>query len=81
MKLLVCSSIGSSYEHIFDKAIDLKEIFYHDLKKSKAMEYVLDFNTSYTVTLEEKNIKNLQKDGAVYWRYFDQIMKTAGFEK
>ena len=45
MKLLVCSSTGSSYEHIFDKAIDLKEIFYHDLKKSEAMEYVLDFNT------------------------------------
>ena len=79
MKLIVCCSKGSSYERIFDKAIDLidretlrwlkqdgvkmsrrirffihvmvtshcenlKEIFYHNLKKSEAMEYVLDFN-------------------------------------
>ena len=79
MKLIVCCSKGSSYEHIFDKAIDvteretlrllkldgikmsrrirffihvmvtshfenLKEIFYHNLKKSEAVEYVLDFN-------------------------------------
>ena len=79
MKLLVCCAKGSSYEHVFDKAIDfmenetlqslkldgvkmsrrrkffihvmvtshfenLKEIFYHDLKKSEAAEYVLDFN-------------------------------------
>ena len=79
MKLIVCCSKGSAYEHIFDKAIDiteretfqwlkqdgvkmsrrirffihvmvtshfenLKEIFYHNLKKSEAVEYVLDFN-------------------------------------
>ena len=79
MKLIVCCSKGSSYEHIFDKAIDvteretlqwlkqdgvkmsrrirffihvmvtshfenLKEIFYHNLKKSEAVEYMLDFN-------------------------------------
>lgn len=79
MKLIVCRSKGSSYEHIFDKAIDvteretlqwlkqdgvkmsrrirffihvmvtshfenLKEIFYHNLKKSEAVEYILDFN-------------------------------------
>lgn len=79
MKLLVCCAKGSSFEHIFDKAIDLtekatlrlltmdgvkmsrrikffihvmvtshfenlKEIFYHDLPKSEAAEYVLDFN-------------------------------------
>ena len=79
MKLIVCCSKGSSYEHIFDKAIDitekdtfqllkldgvkmsrrirffihvmvtshfenLKEIFYHNLKKSEAVKYVLDFN-------------------------------------
>ena len=79
MKLIVCCSKGSSYEHIFDKAIDiidhetiqllkqdgvtisrrirffihvmvtvsfenLKEIFYHNLKKTEAVEYVLDFN-------------------------------------
>ena len=79
MKLIVCCSTGSSYERIFDKAIDitekdtfrllkldgvkmsrrirffihvmvtshfenLKEIFYHNLKKSEAVEYVLDFN-------------------------------------
>ena len=79
MKLLVCCAKGSSFEHIFDKAIDLteketlrlltmdgvkmsrrikffihvmvtshfenlKEIFYHDLTKSEAAEYVLDFN-------------------------------------
>ena len=79
MKLIVCCSKGSSYERIFDKAIDLidretlrwlkqdgvkmsrrirffihvmvtshcenlKEIFYHNLKKSEAVEYVLDFN-------------------------------------
>ena len=79
MKLIVCCSKGSSYEHIFDKAIDitdretlqwleqdgvkmsrriqffihvmvtshfenLKEIFYHNLKKSEAIEYILDFN-------------------------------------
>ena len=79
IKLLVCCAKGSSFEHIFDKAIDLteketlrlltmdgvkmsrrikffihvmvtshfenlKEIFYHDLTKSEAAEYVLDFN-------------------------------------
>ena len=79
MKLIVCCSKGSSYEHIFDKAIDvteretlqwleqdgvkmsrrirffihvmvtshfenLKEVFYHNLKKSEAVEYILDFN-------------------------------------
>ena len=79
MKLLVCCAKGSSYEHVFDKAINfmenetlqllkldgvkmsrrikffihvmvtshfenLKEIFYHDLTKSEAAEYVLDFN-------------------------------------
>ena len=79
MKLLVCCAKGSSFEHIFHKAIDLteketlrlltmdgvkmsrrikffihvmvtshfenlKEIFYHDLTKSEAAEYVLDFN-------------------------------------
>ena len=79
MKLLVCCAKGSSFEHIFDKAIDLteketlrlltvdgvkmsrrikffihvmvtshfenlKEIFYHDLEKSEAVEYALDFN-------------------------------------
>ena len=79
MKLIVCCSKGSSYERIFDKAIDateketvqllkldgikmprskkffihvmvtshfenLKEIFHHNLKKSEAVEYVLDFN-------------------------------------
>ena len=79
MKLIICCSKGSSYEHIFDKAIELvenetirllkldnitisrrrhffvhvmvsahfenlKEIFYHDLKKKEAVEYVLDFN-------------------------------------
>ena len=79
MKLIVCCSKGSSYENIFDKAIDitdretlqwleqdsvkmsrrirffihvmvtshfenLKEIFYHNLKKSEAIEYILDFN-------------------------------------
>ena len=79
MKLIICSSKGSSYEHIFDKAIklteaetvrwlkkdgitvsrrtsffihvmvsshfeNLKEIFYHNLKKPEALEYVLDFN-------------------------------------
>ena len=79
MKLIVCCSKGSSYEHIFDKAIDitekdtfqllkldgvkmsrrirffihvmvtvsfenLKEIFYHNLKKTEAVKYVLDFN-------------------------------------
>ena len=79
MKLIVCCSKGSSYEHIFDKVIDitdretlqwleqdsvkmsrriqffihimvtshfenLKEIFYHNLKKSEAIEYILDFN-------------------------------------
>ena len=79
MKLIVCCSKGSSYERIFDKAIDvvdretiqllkhdgvkisrrirffihvmvtshfenLKEIFYHNLKKSEAVEYILDFN-------------------------------------
>ena len=79
MKLIICCSKGSSYEHIFDKAIklvenetirllkldnitisrrrhffvhvmvsahfeNLKEIFYHDLKKKEAVEYVLDFN-------------------------------------
>jgi len=79
MKLLVYCAKGSSFEHIFDKAIDLteketlrlltmdgvkmsrrikffihvmvtshfenlKEIFYHDLTKSEAAEYVLDFN-------------------------------------
>ena len=79
MKLIVCCSKGSSYEHIFDKAIDLidrktlqwlkqdgvklsrrirffihvmvtisfenlKEIFYHNLKKTEAVDYVLDFN-------------------------------------
>ncbi|MEL3907092.1 MAG: TetR/AcrR family transcriptional regulator [Treponema sp.] len=79
MKLIVCCSKGSSYEHIFDTAIhfaeqetiywleydgikinrrirffihvmvsshfeNLKEIFYHDLTKQEAVEYVLDFN-------------------------------------
>ena len=79
MKLIVCCSKGSSYERIFDKAIDateketvqllkldgikmprskkffihvmvtshfenLKEIFHHNLKKSEAVEYMLDFN-------------------------------------
>jgi len=79
MKLIVCCSKGTSYEHIFDKAIDiveaetlqllrhdgitisrrihlfihvmvsshfenLKEIFYHDLKKAEAVDYALDFN-------------------------------------
>ena len=79
MKLIVCCSKGSSYERIFDKAIDateketvqllkldgikmprskkffihvmvtshfenLKEIFHHNLKKSEAVDYVLDFN-------------------------------------
>ena len=79
MKLMICCSQGSSYEHIFDKAIEvveretlrwlhydgveitrriqffihvmvsshfdnLSEIFYHDLTKQEAIEYVLDFN-------------------------------------
>jgi transcriptional regulator, tetR family len=79
MKLLVCCAKGSSFEHIFDKAIDLteketlrlltmdgvkmsrrikffihvmvtshfenlKEIFYHDLTKSEAPDFMLDFN-------------------------------------
>ena len=79
MKLLVCCAKGSSYEHVFDKAIDfmesetlqllkldgvkmsrrrkffihvmvtshfenLKEIFYHDLTKSEAADFMLDFN-------------------------------------
>ena len=79
MKLLVCCAKGSSFEHIFDKAIDLteketlrlltmdgvkmsrrikffihvmvtshfenlKEIFYHDLTKSEAADFILDFN-------------------------------------
>ena len=79
MKLLVCCAKGSSFEHIFDKAIDLteketlrlltmdgvkmsrrikffihvmvtshfenlKEIFYHDLTKSEAADFMLDFN-------------------------------------
>lgn len=79
MKLLVCCAKGSSYEHIFDKAVtlietetiqllkydnialsprirffihvmvsshfeNLKEIFYHDLEKSEAIDYILDFN-------------------------------------
>ena len=39
------------------------------------------FNAAYTVTLEEKNINKLQKDAQVYWRYFDQLMAAAGFEK
>lgn len=79
MKLLICCAKGSSYEHVFDKAIDfmenetlqllkldgvkmsrrrkffihvmvtshfenLKEIFYHDLTKSEAADFMLDFN-------------------------------------
>ncbi len=79
MKLLVCCAKGSSYEHVFDKAIDfmenetlqllkldgvkmsrrikffihvmvtshfenLKEIFYHDLTKTEAADFMLDFN-------------------------------------
>ena len=79
MKLLICCAKGSSYEHVFDKAIDfmenetlqllkldgvkmsrrikffihvmvtshfenLKEIFYHDLTKSEAANFILDFN-------------------------------------
>ena len=79
MKVLVCCAKGSSFEHIFDKAIDLteketlrlltvdgvkmsrrikffihvmvtshfenlKEIFYHDLTKSEAADFILDFN-------------------------------------
>lgn len=79
MKLLVCCAKGSSFEHIFDKAIDLteketlrlltmdgvkmsrrikffihvmvtshfenlKEIFYHDLTKTEAADFILDFN-------------------------------------
>ena len=79
MKLLVCCAKGSSFEHIFHKAIDLteketlrlltvdgvkmsrrikffihvmvtshfenlKEIFYHDLTKSEAADFMLDFN-------------------------------------
>ena len=79
MKLLICCAKGSSYEHVFDKAIDfmenetlqllkldgvkmsrrrkffihvmvtshfenLKEIFYHDLAKSEAADFMLDFN-------------------------------------
>ena len=79
MKLLICCAKGSSYEHVFDKAIDfmenetlqllkldgvkmsrrrkffihvmvtshfenLKEIFYHDLTKSEATDFMLDFN-------------------------------------
>ena len=79
MKLLICCAKGSSYEHVFDKAIDfmesetlqllkldgvkmsrrikffihvmvtshfenLKEIFYHDLTKSEAADFILDFN-------------------------------------
>ena len=79
MKLLICCAKGSSYEHVFDKAIDfmesetlqllkldgvkmsrrrnffihvmvtshfenLKEIFYHDLTKSEAANFMLDFN-------------------------------------
>lgn len=80
MKLIVCCARGSSYEHIFDKAIELietetikllkydniqmscrrtffihvmvtshfenlKEIFYHDLEKTEALAYMLDFST------------------------------------
>ena len=79
MKLLICCAKGSSYEHVFDKAIDfmenetlqllkldgvkmsrrrkffihvmvtshfenLKEIFYHDLTKTEAADFMLDFN-------------------------------------
>ena len=73
-----------SYIFIEDRS-KLEKIKYSDLPDDEKETYhffnYLLFNSAYTVTLEEKNIKNLQKDGAVYWRYFDQIMKTAGFEK
>ncbi|MGI5172634.1 TetR/AcrR family transcriptional regulator [Treponema sp. OMZ 840] len=79
MKLIICSSKGSSYEHVFNDAVEfleaetirwlkkdgisvsrrtkffihvtvsshfenMKEIFYHNLKKNEALEYILDFN-------------------------------------
>ena len=94
MKLIVCCSKGSSYEHIFDKAIDitdretlqwleqdgvkmsrrirffihvmvtshfenLKEIFYHNLKKSEAVEYVLDFNVYHCAGWKQYWVKQI----------------------
>ena len=94
MKLIVCCSKGSSYEHIFDKAIDitendtfrllkldgvkmsrrirffihvmvtshfenLKEIFYHNLKKSEAVEYVLDFNIYHCAGWKQYWVKQI----------------------
>ena len=63
----------------------LEKIKYADLSDDEKEVYhffnYLLFNDAYTVTLEEKNINKLQKDAQVYWRYFDQLMAAAGFEK
>ena len=94
MKLIICCSKGSSYEHIFDKAIklvetetlkllqydnitlsrralffihvmitshfeNLKEIFYHDLQKSEAIAYTLDFNTYHCAGWKQYWIEHL----------------------
>ena len=94
MKLIVCCSKGSSYERIFDKAIDLidretlrwlkqdgvkmsrrirffihvmvtshfenlKEIFYHNLKKTEAVEYVLDFNIYHCAGWKQYWVKQI----------------------
>jgi len=94
MKLIVCCSQGSSYERIFDKAIDvieketfqllkrdgvkmsrrirffihvmvtshfenLKEIFYHNLKKTEAVEYVLDFNIYHCAGWKQYWVKQI----------------------
>ena len=98
MKLIVCCSKGSSYERIFDKAIDLidrktlqwlkqdgvklsrrirffihvmvtisfenlKEIFYHNLKKSEAVEYVLDFNVYHCAGWKQYWMEQVKGNG------------------
>ena len=96
MKLLICCAKGSSYEHVFDKAIDfmenetlqllkldgvkmsrrrkffihvmvtshfenLKEIFYHDLTKSEAADFMLDFNVYHCGGWKQYWMKQVKK--------------------
>ena len=98
MKLIVCCSKGSSYERIFDKAIDLidrktlqwlkqdgvklsrrirffihvmvtvsfenlKEIFYHNLKKTEAVDYVLDFNVYHCAGWKQYWMEQVKGNG------------------
>ena len=72
-----------SYIFIEDKN-ELEKIKYSELKKDEKEVYhffnYLLFNEKYEITLEEKDLANLQKDDTIYLQYFNQIMNVTGFK-